>query len=193
MADPYSDLIDTFSVFYRFIPIQTYDEANASPVENTDADILYSSFGLYADLAIDELVNLLAARNIPETSVTENQENVMLCHLIADFFEKGNPDWSFRSQSQAPGVSFSRGEDTGPRIALEKMLDELQVASKMSSVTSGRGASMTFDRIRDAKNYPRRWKRTDIPSYDDTTTTGFDSDEVEDLGYTDNQTNNTNW
>ena len=193
MADPYSDLISTFSVFYRFIPIQTYDEANASPVENTDADILYSSFGLYADLAIDELVNLLAARNIPETSVTENQENVMLCHLIADFFEKGNPDWSFRSQSQAPGVSFSRGEDTGPRIALEKMLDELQVASKMSSVTSGRGASMTFDRIRDAKNYPRRWKRTDIPSYDDTTTTGFDSDEVEDLGYTDNQTNNTNW
>lgn len=193
MADPYSDLISTFSVFYRFIPIQTYDEANASPVENTDADILYSSFGLYADLAIDELVNLLAARNIPETSVTENQENVMLCHLIADFFEKGNPDWSFRSQSQAPGVSFSRGEDTGPRIALEKMLNELQVASRMSSVTSGRGASMTFDRIRDAKNYPRRWKRTDIPSYDDTTTTGFDSDEVEDLGYTDNQTNNTNW
>ena len=193
MADPYSDLISTFSVFYRFIPIQTYDEANASPVENTEADILYSSFGLYADLAIDELVNLLAARNIPETSVTENQENVMLCHLIADYFEEGNPDWSFRSQSQAPGVSFSRGEDTGPRTALEKMLNELQIASKMSLVTSGRGASMTFDRIRDAKNYPRRWKRTDIPSYDDTTDTGFDSDEVEDLGYTDNQSNYTNW
>ena len=99
----------------------------------------------------------------------------------------GNPDWSFRSQSQAPGVSFSRGEETGPRAALNKLLDSIEIATRRASVTCGRGASMTFARIVDAKNYPARWKRTDIPSAD-FAEDGFDSEEVADLGYTDTTT-----
>jgi hypothetical protein len=192
MPDPYADVISAFAVYYRFLDVQTYDEANEDVPENTDADILYSSFGFYADLAADELLNLLAARNLSVDSITENQEIVMICHLVADFFEKGNPDWSFRSQSQAPGVSFSRGEDTGPRLALTKMLDEIQTAYRMSSVTSGRGASMTFNRIKDAVNYPRRWKRTSIPAYDHTED-GFDSEAVSDMGYEENDNNNSEW
>ena len=192
MPDPYADIIDAFNIYYRFLSTQTYDEANESPATNTNADILYSAFGLYADLAADELVNLLAARNIATTDITENQELVMLCHLVADYFEQGNPDWSFRSQSQAPGVSFSRGEDTGPRLALNKMLNEIQTATRMSSVTSGRGAAMTFNKVKDAANYPNRWKRTEIPSYDQTDD-GFDSQPVADLGYSDNDSNNSAW
>lgn len=192
MPDPYADIIDAFNTYYRFLSTQTYDEANESPATNTDADILYSAFSLYADLAADELVNLLAARNIATTDITENQELVMLCHLVADYFEQGNPDWSFRSQSQAPGVSFSRGEDTGPRLALNKMLNEIQTATRMSSVTSGRGAAMTFNQIKDSTNYPKRWKRTSIPAYGPETD-GFDSEAVSDMGYEETDNNNSAW
>lgn len=192
MADPYADIISAFKIYYRFLDVQTYDEANEDVPENTDADILYANFGLYADLAADELLNLLAARNLGIDSITENQETILICHLVADHFEQGNPDWSFRSQSQAPGVSFSRGEKTGPRMALEKMLDTIEIAARRSMVTSGRGASMTFNRITDAVNFPKRWKRTSIPSYDPTTD-GFDSEPVSDLGYEDDHTNNSAW
>jgi hypothetical protein len=191
-TDPYADIIDAFSIYYRFLTCQSYDEANTSPATNTDADILYNSFGLYADLAADELVNLLAARNIPTNSITINQEIALLCHLVADYFERGNPDWSFRSQSQAPGVSFSRGEDTGPRLALTKMLDELQVAAKMILVTGRRGTNFEIIRIKDAKHYPNRWKRTCIPSYDPTSN-GFDESEVFDQGVDYNQGSSNEW
>ncbi len=176
-----------FQVLYRFIGLQTLSEHNLGT--HTDADILYNHFEIYYTDAIDELANILAARNM---TLTVNQEDTALCHLIADYHEMGNPDWSFRSQSQAPGVSFSRGEKTGPRMALDKMLDNIEIAARRSMVTSGRGANMTFNRIKDAVNYPKRWKRTDIPSYDDSTD-GFDSEAVSDMGYSDNDTNNSAW
>lgn len=174
---------DKFLVLYRFIGLQTSTQDESD--ENTDADIIYDHFVVYYNDAIDELVNILAVRNIV---LTENQENTALCHLIADYHEMGNPDWSFRSQSQAPGVSFSRGEKTGPRMALEKMLDNVELANRRNIVTSGRGASMTFNRIKDATNYPMRWKRTSIPGYDQSED-GFDSSPVSDLGTDDNQNN----
>lgn len=176
------ELIDLFKIYYRFLDTQTFTEYNAE--DNTDADILYEHFETFTDLAFDELDALTSAKNI---SLTNTQEKVCLCHLIADYFEMGNPDWSFRSQSQAPGVSFSRGEETGPRAALNKLLDSIEIATRRASVTCGRGASMTFARIVDAKNYPARWKRTDIPSAD-FAEDGFDSEEVADLGYTDTTT-----
>ena len=176
------ELIDIFKIYYRFLGVQTFEEYGSD--ENEDTDIPYESFEIYSDLAVDELASLVAAKNI---TLTRTQEKVCLCHLIADYFEMGNPDWSFRSQSQAPGVSFSRGEETGPRAALNKLLDNIEIATRRASVTCGRGAGMTFNRIVDAKNYPARWKRTDIPSAD-FTDDGFDSKEVADLGYTDTTT-----
>lgn len=122
-------------------------------------------------------------------TLTDTQEKIALCHLVADFFEQGNPDWSFRSQSQAPGVSFSRGEKTGPRTALDKMLDIIEIASRRSMITKGRGAATEIIRIKDAKNYPARFKRTDIPSFDTTPDTGYDSEEVSDMGVTNEQSN----
>ncbi len=183
------DLITKFAVFYRYMPVQTFAQYNTDPETGTDADIQYEEFETYTELALDELDSILAARSITLTSI---QEKIALCHLVADYIEMGTPDWSFRSQSQAPGVSFSRGEETGPRAALNKMLDVLEIASRRASITGGRGANTEIIRIKDAKNYPARWKRTCIPAYDHTTD-GFDESEVSDMGYDYNQTTGTEW
>ena len=188
--DPYANLITSFGVFYRFLDVQTLDESNNTPPTNTDADILYSNFGIYADLAIDELTNLLLIRSMTVDSITTNQYNALICHLVADYFEQGNPDWNFRSQSQAPGVSFSRGQETGPREAFNKLFESIANSAKLASITSGRGASYTPVRIKDAANYPNRWKRTLIPAYNQFED-GFDEGEVEDLGNDDSS--NSEW
>ncbi len=174
-----SQLIRYFGTYYRFIDVQTFTEYNTDPEDGTDSDILYEDFELYSEQASDELANLCASKGI---TLTNNQTYVALCHLVADYFEMGNPDFSFRSQSQAPGVSFSRGDKTGPRQALEKMLKSISDSARIGSVTCGRGASTEIIRIKDAKNYPNRWKRTGIPAYD-STSDGFDSEEVSDMGY----------
>lgn len=184
-----SRLISTFAVYYRYIPVQTFAEYNDVPEDGTDSDILYEAFELYSDQAIDELDNLVAAKGI---TLTDTQKYVALCHLVADYFEMGTPDWSFRSQSQAPGVSFSRGEKTGPRMALEKMLDVIEISSRRAAVTGGRGVNTEIVRIKDAKNFPARWKRTCIPAYDPTTD-GFDESEVSDTGYDYNQDTSSEW
>lgn len=171
-----SQLIRYFGTYYRFIDVQTFNEYNSD--EGTDSDILYEDFELYSEQAYDELINLILSKNI---TLTNNQTYVALCHLVADYFEMGNPDFSFRSQSQAPGVSFSRGDKTGPRTALDKLLKSIADSAKISNVTSGRGAAIEIIRIKDAKNYPNRWKRTGIPAYD-STSDGFDSEEVSDMG-----------
>ena len=174
-----SQLINYFGTYYRFIDVQTFTEYNTDPEDGTDSDILYEDFELYSEQASDELANLCASKGI---TLTNNQTYVALCHLVADYFEMGNPDWAFRSQSQAPGVSFSRGDKTGPRQALEKMLKSISDSARIGNVTCGRGASTEIIRIKDAKNYPNRWKRTGIPAYD-STEDGFDSEEVSDMGY----------
>lgn len=184
-----SQLISKFAVYYRYIPVQTFIQSIEDPEEGTDSDILYDAFEMYSDQAADELDNIITAKGI---TLTNTQKYVALCHLVADYFEMGNPDFSFRSQSQAPGVSFSRGDKTGPRTALDKMLDTIEIATRRSMVTSGRGANMTFNRIKDAVNYPKRWKRTSIPAYDHTED-GFDSKAVSDMGYEENDNNNSAW
>jgi len=191
--DPYGELISSFGTYYRFLSVQDYDEAHEAVPIHTDADILYDSFGIYADLAADELSSLLASRSIPYETLTDNQISALICHLVADTFEKGNPDWSFRSQSQAPGVSFSRGEDTGPRLALKAMLDTIENAYRRSVVSGGRGAAIIINRIEDARKYPKRWKRSGIPAYN-ASEDGYDSEDVEDMGVDYNSPNeNSAW
>ena len=181
-------LIQTFQIYYRFLDVQTAEEFEDE--ENTDADLTYDAFELYAELADDELNNLLVLRSVSSDYITNTQRNALLSHLIADYFEQGNPDWNFRSQSQAPGVSFSRGQNTGPREAFNKLFESIANSAKLASITSGRGASYSPVRIKDAANYPNRWKRTLIPAYNQFED-GFDESEVEDLGNED--TSNSEW
>jgi hypothetical protein len=198
-ANEIDDIQRLFSVFYRYINVQSRSEAMANTPTNTDADISYDNFGTYLELAEDELVDLLRARSIPSTWMTDKEENLALCHLCAHYFEQGNPDWSYASQSQSPGVSFSRGRDkdgltaTGARLALEKLLDQVEIAVKRSGFAGGRRVERL--KIKDSKNYPRRWKRSDIMAF---STFDGDSDatEVKDLGqgvYDQNQQTSIPW
>ena len=132
----------------------------------------------------------MTMRSISDDYITEAQYNALICHLIADYFEMGNPDWSFRSQSQAPGVSFSRGEKTGPREAFEKLFNSIATSANLSAVSCGRGSSVSLTRIKDAANYPNRWKRTLIPAYNQFDG-GFDENEVDDNGYDNSE--NAEW
>lgn len=183
MADEDEDeiVLSVFSLYYRYLS-----------VEETGGDMTPTGFGVYLAFARDELSRQLSSRGIPEDALTENEERIALCHLIADNFEMGNPDYSFRSQSQAPGVSFSRGEDTGPRLALNKLLDSIELDIKRTGTSGGRGKSIAMVQIADAKKYPKRFKRTDIPSWD-TAENGFDADEVSDHGQSIYDPGNNSW
>lgn len=173
-----SYLIRLMNTYYKNISIQTFTEYNESPQEGTDSEILYEDMELYSDLAMDELANILDARGITLTNI---QTYIAYCHLVADYFEMGCPDWSFKSQSMGSGVSFSRGEKTGPREALDKLLDQVQaatIANRRPTISMGED---DIKQCKDSTHYPRRYKRTSIPSFD-FSEDGFDSDETSDLG-----------
>jgi len=193
-STPFTASYDTtafFRVLYRFITVQSQAEFTAGT--NEDADIPWENYAVYQVLSEDEWPQLLNSRSIPLSYVSDAQKYMAYCHLIADYFEKGNPDWSFRSQSQAPGVSFSRGEDTGPRLALKAMLDTIENAYRRSVVSGGRGAAIVINQISDARKYPKRWKRSGIPAYDGSSE-GYDSEDVEDMGVDYNSQNeNSAW
>jgi hypothetical protein len=173
-----SQLIRYFSVYYKNISVQTLTEYNEIPQDGTDSEILYDEFSLMSELAIDELEDILSLRSI---TLTENQRQVALCHIVADHFEMTNPDWNFRSESMSPGVSFSRGDETGPRAALNKMLDIVEKAARRTSRSGIRMDASSIKRTKDSTNYPRRFKRTSIPSFD-FSDDGFDTEQIPDLG-----------
>jgi hypothetical protein len=173
-----SYLIRLMQTYYKNISIQTFVQYNATPEEGTTSEILYEDVELYSELAYDELKDIMNARNI---SLTNIQNYVALCHLVADYFEQSSPDWNFRSQSMGSGVSFSRGEKTGPREALNKLLDQVQAATTATRRSGIRMGADSIIRTKDSTNYPRRFKRTSIPSWD-FHEDGFDEAEVPDIG-----------
>lgn len=114
-------LISMFRVLYRYISLR---------------DMPYQNFAVYYDLAVDEhAINLVTYGN---PSMTTSQTNAALCHLIADYFEKGNPDWTYSSQTISPGVSFSRSQlngnvKTSARKAYEDMMNGIVSARTAST------------------------------------------------------------
>ena len=171
-----NELITKFRILYPNIDTQSPSEAGTGL--NTDAEILYTSFDFYYNLAVDELANILDLRSI---TLTSTQEDTALCHLIADYFEMGSPDWSFSSQSMGSGVSFSRREKTGPREALDKLLDQVESAARATRRSGIRLTESNILRVHDHTHYPRRFKMTQIPTFD-FSEDGFDSSETQDLG-----------
>jgi len=178
-----AELIDLFSVYYRYISVQTFDEYNANPESGTDAEILYDEFDTYTEMASDELPALLNARSIPN-ALTPTEKKVCLCHLVADYFEMGNTDWNFKSENMGSGVSFSRGDKTGPREALDNLLAEIQKAIRFSRRPSVSYTEKNLVWTKDNRNYPRRFKKTQMPAFE-FSEDGFDSEQVYDLGQLD--------
>jgi hypothetical protein len=104
-------LITTFRILYRYI---------------SSTDLPYEKFKILYELAVDEHAQNLVTYGNPV--LTTSQTNAAFCHLVGDYFEKGNPDWSYSSQSISPGVSFSRSQKNGiiktpARTAYEDLLD----------------------------------------------------------------------
>jgi len=173
-----SQLIQYFSLYYKNISVQTFSQYQEVPEGGTTSEILYEEFEMFSDVAVDELDSILLSRNI---SLTNSQRYVALCHLVADYFEMTNPDWNFRSENMGSGVSFSWGEKTGPRDALDKLLDVVEKANKVSRRSHVKMGASSLIKIKDHTNYPRRFKRTAIPAFD-ITENGYDSEEVLDDG-----------
>jgi hypothetical protein len=104
-------LITTFRVLYRYIKA---------------VDLPYENFAILYDLAVDEHAQNLVTYGNPV--LTPSQTNAAYCHLISDFYERGNPDFNFASQSISPGVTFSRTQNngkilTGPRQNYETLMN----------------------------------------------------------------------
>jgi hypothetical protein len=104
-------LITTFRVLYRYI---------------SSVDLPYENFAILYSLAVDEHAQNIVTYGNPV--LTTSQTNACLCALIADQFERGNPDFNFASQSISPGVTFSRLQNngkilTGPRQNYEDMMN----------------------------------------------------------------------
>jgi hypothetical protein len=171
-------LIPVFRVLYRYISVQTYDQSNDTPPVNTTAEILYDDFEMFTDLALDELESILIGRG--SIVLTDRQEKAALCHLVADYYEMGNPDWNFRSQSMGGGVSFSRGEKTSPRDALDKMLDQIQKADRVGRRPGSSYTANDLVYTKDHKNYPDRYKITGISTFD-FAEDGYDSQETSNI------------
>jgi len=181
-TDDIDSIEGLFKVLYWGITLQTDDEASESPAANDDANISAEEFGIYLGLAQDELERLVGAKHVPTDYITTNQSNMLLCHLVADYYEMGNPDWNFKSESMGSGVSITRGVDTGPRAAINKLLDTLYESWLYTARSGIRMGEKDLVMMKDHKHYPRRFKKTQIPAFD-FADDGFDSNETTESGF----------
>lgn len=129
-------LLTTFRVLYRYIK---------------PADVPYNAFSIYYGMAVDEHTQNLVTYGNP--TLTTSQTDAALCHLIADYFEKGNPDWTYSSQSISPGVSFSRSQKNGnvvtpARAAYQELLNDIVAARTRYARPFFHYSQMTFKRNR---------------------------------------------
>ena len=121
---PLLEALIALKTSYKNINVQT--EIEALNGENTGEDtcnIDYLSFVDFAhhfERATEELSDIIQQKGI--TNMDPFQRHTALSHLIMDYVEMGNPDWNFTSETEAPGVSFTRGTKTGPRAALDKLI-----------------------------------------------------------------------
>ncbi len=110
-------LITMFRVLYRYITVIVMP---------------YENFAIYHAMAVAEHAQNLVTYGSPSLAVV--QTNTAICHLIADYFERGNPDWNYSSQSISPGITFSRSQKNGtiktaPRQAYEDLMDGIVAAT----------------------------------------------------------------
>jgi len=126
------DTLSFFAVQYPYIPVQSKeDKANNFHIEMKY--LSYDRFKAYYDLACDEFESDCLQRG--GLVATDNQTNAALAHLIADYCEMTNPDWSYREQSVITGeglpqMRIQRGPETSPRAAYNKLLDIIMKACR---------------------------------------------------------------
>jgi hypothetical protein len=132
MAVDVDTALSFFSLQYAYVPVQTKAQKDAD--EGTEPRYLsYDHFTDYYNLAIEELAADLLNRG--GLVITDTQTKAALCHLIADYCEMANPDWSYTQQSISSGeglptINISRGQHTSPRLAYNKLLEIIERAAR---------------------------------------------------------------
>jgi len=125
------NVLEFFELQYPYINVQTKDQYEAG-IATEPRYLKYNHFSMYYDLAVDEFrADLLSRGGI---SATYAQTRAALCHLIADYCEMSNPDWSYLRQKVEtepglPTIDIERGGDTSPRMAYNKLLDIITKAA----------------------------------------------------------------
>lgn len=158
---------DRFGVLYRYLTVQTYVQSVQVPEQNAEADIHYNAWVMYLEQATEELAAICTARGITLSTVMTEQA---LCHLVADYYEMGNPDWNYKEEKLSPNEQFTRGNETPPRAALNKLLDSAQAAAVAASAFGGTVPEIA--QVYDSANYPKKFHIMDtddgtysIPSF----------------------------
>ncbi|MFA5376604.1 MAG: hypothetical protein WC455_12730 [Dehalococcoidia bacterium] len=141
--------------------VQTSAEATA--VQNTSANILYSSasrtqgnFTIFLAIGQDQLAKDLL--QIGKTATTAQQEKA-LALLCGAYQEAKDPDIFAKSVS-FDGYSVSRDGQSGYMKAYGLLLDALPLAGS-SSVLSASDLDCT-GKVADDTNYPESWKLTGL-------------------------------
>jgi len=86
------DVITSLQTLTSVESVQTEAQSEATPEENTDADLLYVEFSELLDQAEEEFANDLARFNL--STVSDVTTKRALAYLIADYIHVGEPEWN---------------------------------------------------------------------------------------------------
>jgi hypothetical protein len=106
MAITDADVIESLQILTTIETIQTEAQSEATPEENTTADLLYAEFTELLDQAEEEFANDLIRLNL--TTVSDITTKRALAYLIADYIQVGQPDWNAAKVQYNQDTSVSR-------------------------------------------------------------------------------------
>ena len=92
MAITEDDVIESLQVLTSVESVQSKEESEADPAENTNADLSYVEFSELLDQAEEEFENDLIRLNL--STVSDLITKRALSYLIADYMQIGVPEWN---------------------------------------------------------------------------------------------------
>jgi hypothetical protein len=106
MAVTDADIIISLGLLTSIGNIQSEDQYEADPEENTDADISYPEFSELYNMASEELANDLTRLKLTLTLLGDVSAKRCITYLIADYSLISSPNWD------AQKVSFNQDTST---------------------------------------------------------------------------------
>lgn len=100
------DVIEVLPILTQIGTVQTEDEYEATPEENTTADLLFLEFSELYSQAEEELENDLTRLNLSTVSDTTTKR--ALAYLIADYTQISEPEWNAQKVQFNQDTSVSR-------------------------------------------------------------------------------------
>ena len=92
MAITEDEIISSLQILTSVESVQTKEESEADPEENTNADLSYVEFSELLDQAEEEFENDLIRLNL--ATVSDLTTKRALSYLICDYMQIGMPEWN---------------------------------------------------------------------------------------------------